>query len=233
MPFGVTEHFQEGLQITPMKIMRRGVLDEHLLAFINQNLRTPEEQTGDLMAQIAANVDRPAAHRGAGREARQGESPRATSTRCWTTRSGACWPGSGRCPPGVYRGEDVIEGDGIVEDDITIRVEVTVSDGRFIADFRESDPQVLGPINCRWPSVAACVYYLLKCLVDPELPANAGRVPAGRSEDDARARCSNRSSRPPLCNANIITTQRIVDAMLRALIAGGAGTRDRGLLAGR
>src|SRR4051812_13912018 len=46
MPFGVTEHFQEGLQITPMKIMRRGVLDEHLLAFINQNVRTPEEQTG-------------------------------------------------------------------------------------------------------------------------------------------------------------------------------------------
>src|SRR5437870_7456322 len=56
MPFGVTEHFQEGLQITPMKIMRRGVLDEHLLAFINQNVRTPEEQTGDLMAQVAANV---------------------------------------------------------------------------------------------------------------------------------------------------------------------------------
>src|SRR5947207_4022915 len=56
MPFGVTEHFQEGLQITPMKIMRRGVLDEHLLAFINQNVRTPEEQTGDLLAQVAANV---------------------------------------------------------------------------------------------------------------------------------------------------------------------------------
>ena len=56
MPFGVTEHFQEGLQITPMKIMRRGVLDEHLLAFINQNVRTPEEQTGDLMAQVASNV---------------------------------------------------------------------------------------------------------------------------------------------------------------------------------
>ena len=88
MPFGVTEHFQEGLQITPMKIMRRGVLDEHLLAFINQNVRTPEEQTGDLMAQIAANV---IAQRRieelAGRTARR--TCAATSAHSSTTPSGA------------------------------------------------------------------------------------------------------------------------------------------------
>lgn len=56
MPFGVTEIYQEGLQITPLKIQRRGRLDEHLLAFINQNLRTPAENRGDLLAQIAANT---------------------------------------------------------------------------------------------------------------------------------------------------------------------------------
>ena len=86
---------------------------------------------------------------------------------------------------------------------------------------RRSDPQVLGPINCRWPSVAACVYYLLKCLVDPELPANAGayRPVEVRTRPGTLLEAQFPAA---VCNANIITTQRIVDAMLRALIAGGA-----------
>ena len=216
MPFGVTEHFQEGLQITPMKIMRRGVLDEHLLAFINQNVRTPEEQTGDLMAQVAANV---IAQRRISELAEKHGKDRLREY------FGALLDYSERrmiagirsLPEGVYRGEDVIEGDGIVTDDVHIRVEVTVRDGRFIADFSETDPQVLGPINCRWPSVAACVYYLLKCLVDPELPANAGayRPVEVRTRPGTVLEAQFPAA---VCNANIITTQRIVDAMLRALI---------------
>jgi N-methylhydantoinase B len=120
-------------------------------------------------------------------------------------------------PEGTYHGDDVIEGDGIVTDDIHIRVTVTVRDGRFIADFSDTDTQVLGPINCRWPSVAACVYYLLKCLVDPELPANAGayRPIEVRTKPGTVLEAQFPAA---VCNANIITTQRIVDALLRALI---------------
>ena len=122
MPFGVTEHFQEGLQITPMKIMRRGVLDEHLLAFINQNVRTPEEQTGDLMAQVAANV---IAQRRIEELAEKHGKDRLREY------FGALLDYSERrmiagirsLPEGVYRGEDVIEGDGIVTDDVHIRVD--------------------------------------------------------------------------------------------------------------
>ena len=39
---------------------------------------------------------------------------------------------------------------------------VTVQESELVADFRESDPQALGPINCRPPSVKACAYYLAK-----------------------------------------------------------------------
>lgn len=216
MPFGVTEHFQEGLQITPMKIMRRGVLDEHLLAFINQNVRTPEEQTGDLMAQIAANVI--AQRRMEELAARHGKDRlRAYFTALLDYSERRMIAGIRSLPEGTYHGEDVIEGDGIVTDNIAIRVDVTVRDGRFIADFSDTDPQVLGPINCRWPSVAACVYYLLKCLVDPELPANAGayRPVEVRTKPGTVLEAQFPAA---VCNANIITTQRIVDALLRALI---------------
>ena len=55
MAFGVWEHYQEGLQIPPLKLVKQGKIDEDLVRLITQNLRTPVEFRGDLAAQIAAN----------------------------------------------------------------------------------------------------------------------------------------------------------------------------------
>jgi N-methylhydantoinase B len=216
MPFGVTEIFQEGLQITPLKIQRRGELDEHLLRFINQNLRTPQENRGDLLAQIAANNIA---------ERRVRELAERYGTELLQTYLSAMLDYSERrmraglrtIPSGVYSGEDVMEGDGIHERPVVLRVTLTVADGEVTADFSASDPQTAGPLNCRWPSVAACVYYALKCIVDPDLPPNAG---AYRPVEIVTRPGTLLEAQFPaaVCNANIITTQRIVDTLLRALI---------------
>jgi N-methylhydantoinase B len=216
MPFGVTEIYQEGLQITPMKIMRRGELDEHLLAFINQNLRTPEENRGDLLAQIAANtiaqrrVEELAAKYGTATLGRYLREMLDYSERRMVA-------GLRRIPDGIYSAEDVIEGDGIHTDPLTIRVTVTVEDGHVAADFSATDRQTAGPLNCRWPSVAACIYYVLKGVVDPDLPANAG---AYRPITVVTKPGTLLEAQYPaaVCNANIITCQRIVDVLLRALV---------------
>lgn len=55
MPVGVHEIYQEGLQIPPVKIVKRDVVDEELLEFFIANIRTKAEGRGDLMAQVAAN----------------------------------------------------------------------------------------------------------------------------------------------------------------------------------
>ena len=83
-------------------------------------------------------------------------------------------------------------------------------------DFSKSDDAALGPINCRWPSVAACVYYVFKAILDPELPPNAG---AYRPFEIIVRDGSVLSANYPMavCNANIITTQRITDVLLGAL----------------
>jgi hypothetical protein len=47
-----TDLFQEGLLIPPLKIMRRGVLNEDLQEMICANTRTPEITWGDVKAQI-------------------------------------------------------------------------------------------------------------------------------------------------------------------------------------
>ena len=56
MPFGVTEIFQEGLQIPPVRLFRRGELDHDLWRLIAQNVRPQAEVHGDLLAQFAANA---------------------------------------------------------------------------------------------------------------------------------------------------------------------------------
>ena len=53
MPFGVTEIYQEGLQIPPIALVRGGELQEPILRLIEQNVRTRIEVRGDLMAQYA------------------------------------------------------------------------------------------------------------------------------------------------------------------------------------
>jgi N-methylhydantoinase B len=50
----LTEIHQEGIRIPPTKLMSRGVLDEKLLAIMRLNVRLPEQNWGDLNAQIAS-----------------------------------------------------------------------------------------------------------------------------------------------------------------------------------
>src|SRR4051812_48417847 len=54
MPQGARELVQEGLILPPVRLVRRGVLDEELLSLILANVRTPDERRGDLRAQLAA-----------------------------------------------------------------------------------------------------------------------------------------------------------------------------------
>ena len=42
-----------------------------------------------------------------------------------------------RIPPGVYEAEEVIDGDGITEDPIPVRVRVEITPEQFVADFTE------------------------------------------------------------------------------------------------
>jgi N-methylhydantoinase B len=110
----------------------------------------------------------------------------------------------------------VIEGDGITDTPYTIRVTIEAKGDSITTDFSATDDVARGPINCRWPSVAACVYYVFKAVLDPELPPNAG---AYEPFDIIVREGSVLSAVYPqaVCNANIITTQRITDVLLGAL----------------
>ena len=215
MPFGVKEIFQEGLQIPPIRLFRNGEMDPELWALISQNVRPRVEVKGDLLAQYACNVT------GARRlsELMDRFTTDVVGTyldemiRYSERRMRAALQ---KIPKGTYTYEDVVEGDGITDDPYTIRVEIEARGDSIRTDFSASDDAALGPINCRWPSVAACVYYVFKAILDPELPPNAG---AYRPFEIIVRDGSVLSANYPMavCNANIITTQRITDVLLGAL----------------
>ncbi|MBM3933104.1 MAG: hydantoinase B/oxoprolinase family protein [SAR202 cluster bacterium] len=215
MPFGVTEIFQEGLQIPPVKLFKKGEIDPDLWSLISQNVRPQKEVRGDLMAQFAANVvcesrltELADKYGPENVELYLDEMLNYSQRRMESALK--------LIPIGKYSFEDVIEGDGITTDRITIRVTIEAKGDSITTDFTQTDNGCLGPLNCRWPSVAACVYYVLKACLDPDMPANAGSY----RPVDIRVREGSLLSAifpTAVCNANIITTQRIVDVLIGAL----------------
>jgi N-methylhydantoinase B len=53
---GVTEAFQEGLRILPVRFVREGKIDEDILRLVLGNVRMPDKVRGDLLAQHTANL---------------------------------------------------------------------------------------------------------------------------------------------------------------------------------
>jgi len=216
MPFGVTEIYQEGLQIPPVKLVKGGRLDREILALVVQNIRTQQETRGDLMAQVAAN--NVGARRLGEIVDRYGKARVVSGMKQlldYAERSMRA--GMKRIPPGVYSFEDYVEGDGFSEDPVKIKVTIRVTPRKIRVDFTGTDKQVKGPMNARISAARACVYYALKCIIDPDLPTNHGayRPIEVVAEEGSLVQATFPAA---VCNANILTDQRVVDVVLGALV---------------
>ena len=216
MPFGVTEIFQVGLQIPPVKIFKERKLDPEILAILRENVRTKIEFKGDLFAQHAANnvgerrMKELVEKHGLDSVLSHMEEILDYSER--RMRSGIS-----KIKEGTYSFEDYIEGDSISDDIITVRVTVEVKGDEITVDFNGTSKEVAGPINCRKNTTQACVYYVIRSVVDPGVPPNAGSnrpikviAPEGL--------LVNSNYPKDVAHSNIITSHRIVDCLMGALL---------------
>jgi N-methylhydantoinase B len=96
---------------------------------------------------------------------------------------------------------------------------VTIAGDRMTVDFAGTDPA--GPGNCNCPPAVtrSAVYFVVRCLTDPDIPASAGAF--APVEVLAPEGCLV-SALPPaaVAGGNVETSSRIVDAVMAAL--GGA-----------
>jgi len=214
MPAGARELYQEGLVIPPTR------LTADLERLVLANVRTPAMRRGDLAAQRAA-VERGAngmrslarrhgwtALRDAARELLDYAERR---TKAALSRLPSATP---------MQALDYLEGDGVVDDDLEIRVEVTIRDGIFHADFTGTHGAAPGNVNCPIAVTRSAVLFVVRTLLPDDVPMNGG-VPRA-IQVTAPSGCLV-NARPPSAVAagNVETSQRIADTVFRALAAGG------------
>ncbi|MFQ5592134.1 MAG: hydantoinase B/oxoprolinase family protein, partial [Phycisphaerae bacterium] len=171
MPPDSTSLDQEGVLIRAFRWLRAGKpRHEALRALLTAQpypSRAPDENLADIAAQVAANntgvrdlkslmarvgVDVVHHYMNHIQEAAERKVRRAL----------------GRLPDGEHRFEDSLD------DGTPVCVSVTVSGDRATVDFTGTGPVLAGNLNANRAIVASAVLYCLRCLINEDIPLNAG-----------------------------------------------------------
>src|SRR5262249_60188801 len=178
-PAGPRGRVQEGVVIPPVRLAAGGQPQPDVLALLLANTRTPDEREGDLRAQLAA-------HRLA--EARLGEvAARHGRALVLEAFDGLLAYAERRTraaiaamPDGRFGAEEAVEGDGVTDEDLFIRVVVEIDGDDMRVDFSGTDPAGPGNLNCPIAVTRSAVYCVVRAVTDPDIPASAvGRPPVG------------------------------------------------------
>jgi N-methylhydantoinase B len=211
------EIVQEGIRIPPVKLMQAGRMDEKTLAILLANVRTPKEREGDLTAQLGA------CRVGA---ARMVELVRRFGHPRLMRAVSAMMEGSERLmrevlaglPAGEWRAEDFLDGDGVSNRPIGIRVAIRNHPARrrAVVDFTGTDAQVAGNLNAVYAITWSAVFYVFRCLMPAGAIATA-RLMRPVEVIAPEGTVVNAVAPAAVAGGNVETSQRIVDTLLRAL----------------
>ncbi|HKI99985.1 MAG TPA: hydantoinase B/oxoprolinase family protein [bacterium] len=168
-----SEIYQEGLVIPPVRFVRDGVIDTNVFDIIRANFRGVHEISGDFRAQTAAS--RLGARRLGELIARYGadELHRYMDGLLDYTERRVRAEFAG-FPDGSYPAESWMDGDGVRDEPIRFRMTVIVDKGTVAVDLTETDPQRKSPTNATFSQTYSAIVYVLKCLLDPDVPVNDG-----------------------------------------------------------
>lgn len=204
--------YQEGLRIPPVRLYRRGELQQDIQNLILLNCQIPGERLSDLRAQMAANrlgVQRmqalclkygPDVVTAAGKALQDYAEKRMRA-------------GIQAIPDGVYRFADRYDLYGH-EYDFSLAVTIKVQGSDMDIEF-DAPPQVRAGINLVYTGLLASAYYAIKSLVDPEVPPNNGlaRPLMVRAPKGSVLNCES----PAAVNSRVNICQRVVDLIYGAL----------------
>ncbi|MDR5674497.1 hydantoinase B/oxoprolinase family protein [Halalkaliarchaeum sp. AArc-GB] len=215
MPAGAREIYQEGLRIPPTKLVEDGDPVADVLELLLSNVRNAGERRGDLQAQLAANQRAETRLGDLLEEHGTGQVIEGFDAVIDYSRSRVESEIDG-LPDGEFEARDVLEGDGVSDEDVPIHATVTIDGSRVDVDFGGTAAQVPGNVNAPLSVAKSAVYFVVRCVTDPEIPPNHGcyepvtvRAPEG----------SLLNPRPPaaVVGGNVETSQRITDVTFLAL----------------
>lgn len=211
---GVTEAFQEGLRILPVRVIRDGVFDGDILRMILGNVRVPEKVEGDLRAQ--ANANRAGVTRLAALYAEHGPAVAEAAYDAILDRSEQRMRALiGEIPDGTYSFDDCFDDYGPGTPPIPVAVDVTVAGDAIEVDFSRSGDQVPAAINSYINYTRAYTLFAVKVFCDALLPQNDGGIRPITAK--AREGCFFNPKFPASSGGRAAVQIRIFDAINGAL----------------
>jgi N-methylhydantoinase B len=211
-----TEVEQEGLRLPPVKLFKEGRLDQEILAIILSNIRIADQRIGDIKAQAAALsvgerrltalLDR------YGRPLVQAAIDELRARAAQQMRAKIAL-----IPEGVWRGEALVDSDGVVDQPLRIAMTITRrADHSLHFDMSGSSPPCRGPMNSVLATTKSAIYLAIKHIF-PEVPINAGTFEPLAIDDPEGTFLYARYPRPVSgCAAEV--SQRIAEAVFNALV---------------
>jgi N-methylhydantoinase B len=120
--------------------------------------------------------------------------------------------GIARLPDGRYEAVDAMEP---LEGRLELHAAVTIAGDEVAVDFSGTSPQHDGNLNCPLSVAKSACFYVVRVLVDPDVPASGGAFAAVTVT--APDGCLVNARRPAaVAGGNVETSSRIVDVVMRA-----------------
>ncbi|WP_267641044.1 hydantoinase B/oxoprolinase family protein [Haloarchaeobius amylolyticus] len=214
MPAGAREIYQEGLRLPPVRLAIGGEVNDDVMDMVLANVRNSGERQADIRAQLAAN-DRAEARlrdlvdeHGEERIVAAFDAVMDYSRDRITAELEAL-------PDGEYHARDVLEGDGQTDDDIPIEATVTVDGTDVTVDFAGTADQVDGNVNAPLAVATSAVYFVVRCVTDPDIPPNQGCYDPITVEAPGGS-LLNPTAPAAVVGGNVETSQRVTDVVLAA-----------------
>ncbi|GAA2884386.1 hydantoinase B/oxoprolinase family protein [Pseudonocardia halophobica] len=204
--------FQEGIRIPAVRFARNWEIERDVLDLILLNCQVPRERVADFRAQLAANrlgvrrVRELCARYGADTIAAAG-----AELMDYTERM--IRAGIAEIPDGVYSFRDLFDSDEH-EGELELGVRLEVRGDEMVLDF-DAPPQQPNSLNMVFTALQVTVFYAVKTVVGPDVPANDGmfRPLTVRAPRGSLLNCTP----PAAVNNRILACQRVVDLVHGAL----------------
>ena len=220
--------FEDGLFIPFVKLYDGGILNDAVMEMIRWNVRTPEEVTGDIRSQIAAN------HVCAEKIVQMLreydlESLDDLAEEILSRTEKSMREAISKVPDGIYRSQGIVEQmEG--KADLVLKVAVHVQGSDILVDMDGSSSQVDWGGNVVYNFTFAYVFMALKSMFDPEIPNNDGAATplSLKAPEGSVVNCRFPAAVAARMQVGHFVTEIIYRAMADALpdrvIAGSGGT---------
>ena len=206
---------QEGLRLPPVKLFKKGKLDQEIYSIICSNIRVADQRIGDVKAQAAAlqvGSDRLDLLLN-----RYGDDTVQTAIKELRARASQQMRQLiSRIPDETWHSEAYVDSDGVVDEPLVIKLKVEKTDDSLIFDFGGSSPPCRGPMNSVLATTHSSVYLAMRHIF-PEVPISAGAFepleivrPKGTFLDAHYPR--------PVSGCAAEVSQRIAEAVFAALV---------------